>query len=63
MEELKQQILADCNNSNLPFEQIFYILKDLYRDAADAYSEYLNNKIAAAQNEENTQQEEEEECQ
>lgn len=32
MEELKQKLLNDCNNSGLPLEAILFVTKDLWRD-------------------------------
>lgn len=33
MEELRQQIINLCNNSKLPLEAVYFILKDIWRDA------------------------------
>lgn len=41
MDELKNKLIDDCNNSNLPLEAVYYIVKDLYRDVCDTYNEYL----------------------
>jgi len=35
MEELKQKLLDDCNNSGLPLEAILFVTKDLWRDVED----------------------------
>lgn len=32
MEELKQKLLDDCNESGLPLEAILFVTKDLWRD-------------------------------
>lgn len=32
MNELKQKLLDDCNNSGLPLEAILFVTKDLWRD-------------------------------
>lgn len=37
MEELKQKLLAICNESNLPLEAIMYVTKDLWRDVEDTF--------------------------
>jgi hypothetical protein len=37
MEELKQKLLAVCNESNLPLEAIMYVTKDLWRDVEDTF--------------------------
>ena len=42
MMELKEKIVALCNESGLHIEQILFVLKDVYRDAEDSY---LNYKI------------------
>lgn len=44
MEELKNKLLDDCNNSELPLEAIYYIVKDLFRDVSDTYDRYLKQK-------------------
>lgn len=33
MLELKQKLLDICNQSGLPFEAIYFVIKDLWRDA------------------------------
>ena len=35
MEELKMQLLDLCNKSQLPIEALYFVIKDLYRDAED----------------------------
>lgn len=35
MEELKMQLLDLCNKSQLPVEALYFVIKDLYRDAED----------------------------
>ena len=41
MEELKRKLLQVVNESNLPLEAIYYLVKDLYRDVDDTYQRYL----------------------
>ena len=36
MEELKQKIITDCNESQLPLEALFFVVKDALRDIEDA---------------------------
>lgn len=36
MEELKNKIVALCNESGLPLEAIYFIIKDIYRDAQES---------------------------
>ena len=33
MEELKQKLIEACNESDLPLEAIYFVTKDLWRDA------------------------------
>ena len=49
MEQLKQQLLQLVNNSQLPLEAIYYIVKDFYRDVDDAYRQALQQQLKAAQ--------------
>ena len=35
MEELKQQIIDLCNESNLPLEALLFVTKDVWRDVED----------------------------
>lgn len=39
MEELKQKLLEDCNNSGLPLEAVVFVVKDLYRDAVETLTQ------------------------
>ena len=41
MEELKNKLLQDCNESGLPLEAIYYLVKDLFRDVSDTYENIL----------------------
>lgn len=41
MNELKQQLLNICNESKLPLEAIYFIVKDLYRDVEDTFNNAL----------------------
>lgn len=54
MIELKNKIVALCNESGLPLEAVMFVLKDLFRDAE------LNLKILEQKEKENIKQEEEE---
>lgn len=38
MEELKQRLLDDCNNSGLPLEAILFVTKDLWRDVEATFN-------------------------
>ena len=55
MEELKRKLLQVVNESNLPLEAIYYLVKDLYRDVDDTYQHYLRE----AQKQQEEQKEEE----
>lgn len=44
MIELKNKIIALCNESGLNIEAILFILKDLFRDAQEAYEHYNTKK-------------------
>lgn len=47
MEELKQNIIKLCNESQLPLEAILFVVRDTYRDIDEAYRAYkeqLNNE-------------------
>ena len=37
MTELKNKIIALCNQSGLTIEQVVFVLKDAYRDAEDSF--------------------------
>lgn len=43
LEKLKIKINEDIVNSNLKIDCIYYVLKDIYRDVAEAYNNYLVN--------------------
>ena len=51
MLELKEKIVALCNESGLPIEAILFILKDVYRDAEDAVKIYSKQKQQKAEEE------------
>ena len=59
MLELKQKLVDMCNQSGLPFEAIYFVIKDLWRDAEDTLRSAKDAEIAASK-EENEQKEEEE---
>ena len=41
MEELRKKIAQDVNESKLPLDCIYYLLKDLFRDIEMQYSSYI----------------------
>lgn len=55
MLELKQKLLDICNQSGLPFEAIYFVIKDLWRDAEVT----MQNAKAEADAQQEKQQEEE----
>lgn len=44
MVELKNKIVALCNESELSIEAVLFVLKDLYRDAQESYTHYIEGK-------------------
>lgn len=57
MEKLKNQLVDACNQSGLPLEAIFFVVKDFYRDITDFYVEAKER----ANREQDTPKEKEEE--
>lgn len=53
MEELRTKLIATINDSNLPIECAYYILKDVFRELSDAYSQFLKN--SSSDNEKDTE--------
>lgn len=55
MEEFKKALIEVINNSELPFDAKYYVLKDVYRDIFEVYDkllkEYEAAKEAESQNE------------
>lgn len=52
MEELKKKLIDIVNESALPAEAIWFVVKDFYRDIDDTYQEYklmAEREAAAAQ--------------
>ena len=41
MEELREKIAKDVNESNLPLDCVYYLFKDLFRDLESQYSMYI----------------------
>lgn len=44
MEKLRLKIIEDCNNSGLPFEAIYFIIKDIFRDVSDTMKQQQEQK-------------------
>ena len=60
--ELKQKLLDVCNQSGLPFDAVYFVIKDLWRDAeVTLQNAQVNaNTEADSQQKEQTEQQEEE---
>lgn len=56
MEEFRIELLKVFNEYNLPFEAKYYVLKDIYRDATDAYYGLLKQKKDAKEEKDGVQQ-------
>lgn len=44
MDELKQKLIDTANASGLPFEAVYYVIKDFYRDATESYKSFLESQ-------------------
>ncbi len=64
MEELKQQIIDLCNESELPLEAILFVTKDVWRDVEDtlrkAKEQTARRKAAMLKQEKQIKEEKEE---
>lgn len=40
MDEFKSNLIKVTNESNLPIEAIYFVVKDFYRDVEDAFKQY-----------------------
>lgn len=43
MDELRQTIVTAVNNSNLPIDAIYYVMKDIWRDIYEMHENALKN--------------------
>lgn len=43
MDELRQTIVTAVNNSNLPIDAIYYVMKDIWRDVYEMHENALKN--------------------
>lgn len=43
MDELRQTIVTAVNNSNLPIDAIYYVMKDIWRDIYEMHESALKN--------------------
>ena len=60
MEELKQQIIDLCNESELPLEALLFVTKDVWRDVEDTLRK-VKEQTARSQARQMAQQQEEKE--
>ena len=60
MEELKQQIIDLCNESELPLEALLFVTKDVWRDVEDTLRK-VKEQTARSKAAQMTQQQEEKE--
>lgn len=44
MEELRKQLAELINNTQIPFDAKFYVLKDVYREVYDVYQNILKQQ-------------------
>lgn len=51
MEEFRESLIQLINNTQLPPEAMYYIIKDIYRDAQEAYESYLIQRKQQKQSE------------
>ena len=50
MEELRQKIVETINQSKLPADCIYYLIKDIYREISDAYFSQMAKMAQSAVN-------------
>ena len=50
MEEFRLKLFEVCNESKLPIEAIYFVVKDVFRDVQDAYKEYQAQRANALKN-------------
>lgn len=51
MDELREKLIKEMNEANLPPEAIFYVIKDVYRDVVESYEAY-KKEVSRAETEE-----------
>lgn len=52
MEELRQNIIKLCNESNLPLEALVFVIRDVYRDVNETFVKYQQTEMSADKAEE-----------
>lgn len=53
MEQLRLSLVELINKNELPFEARYYVVKDVFRDLTELYSQYLLQAAAEHQKAEN----------
>ncbi len=49
MDELRQTIVTAVNNSNLPIDAVYYVMKDIWRDVYEMHENALKNASAKSE--------------
>ena len=49
MEQFRKTLIEIINNSELPFEARYYVIKDIYRDVYEIYENMLEEQEKALQ--------------
>ena len=57
MEELRLKLIKDCNESGLTVEELMFVVKDVYRDVTDLYTQWLRQRKNAETDAENSEPE------
>ncbi len=47
MEELRKKLVKDLNESNLPLDCVYYLIKDLFRDIEGQYANSIQQQELA----------------
>ena len=47
MDELRQTIVTAVNNSNLPMDAVYYVMKDIWRDVYEMHENALKNTASS----------------
>lgn len=57
MDELRETIVTAVNNSQLPIDAIFYVMKDIWRDIYEMHENALKTKKETPAEEESKEEE------
>ena len=55
MEELKQKIIKDCNESQLPLEALYFVVKDALRDIEETLRTFKEQQKQEQETSENVE--------